>query len=183
MNLKRKRLLSVATLVLLLGACTTIPDGPSVMVLPGSGKTFPMFQADDAECQQFALNRIGKSPDRLAVESGVKTAALTAAMGALAGAAIDGSGGAAVGAGIGAAIGGLTGASSSSGTGDMAQRRFDNAYMQCMFAKGNRIPVRGGFTETGAQQSVQPTLQQPAYPPKNTPVPPPAEAIVPEGTN
>ena len=183
MSSTRKKWLPAAALILLLGACTTIPDGPSVMVLPGTGKTFAMFQADDAECQQFALSRIGKSADQLAVESGVKTAALGAAMGALAGAAIDGSGGAAVGAGIGAALGGLTGASSSSATGDMAQRRYDNAYMQCMFTKGNRIPVRGHFTETGVQHSTQPAVQQQSpYPPQNAPVPPPAEAVVPEGS-
>ena len=177
MNWKRKKSLLAAPLILVLGACTTIPDGPSVMVLPGSGKTFAMFQADDIECQRFALNRIGKTPDQLATESGLKTAALGAAMGAVAGAAVDGSGGAAVGAGLGAAFGGLTGAASSSGTGDMAQRRFDHAYMQCMFALGHRIPTRGSFTETGLPDRTQPARWQNTYPPRNTPAPP-AENVV-----
>lgn len=29
-------------------ACATIPTGPSVMILPGQGKTFEQFQTDDA---------------------------------------------------------------------------------------------------------------------------------------
>jgi hypothetical protein len=29
---------------LLLGACTTLPTGPSVMVLPGTGKNFDQFR-------------------------------------------------------------------------------------------------------------------------------------------
>ena len=34
----------------LLSACATVPTGPSVMVLPGSGRSFPQFQTDDANC-------------------------------------------------------------------------------------------------------------------------------------
>jgi hypothetical protein len=30
-----------------LSACATIPTGPSVMILPGRGKTFEQFQTDD----------------------------------------------------------------------------------------------------------------------------------------
>jgi len=39
---------------LLLGACATLPSGPSVMVLPGAQKTFEQFRADDALCQFYA---------------------------------------------------------------------------------------------------------------------------------
>src|SRR5438105_9494113 len=39
---------------LLLAACATVPMGPSVMVLPGTGKNFEQFQADDAVCRQWA---------------------------------------------------------------------------------------------------------------------------------
>ncbi len=34
--------------------CATVPSGPSVLVLPGPGKTFEQFQADDAFCRQWA---------------------------------------------------------------------------------------------------------------------------------
>src|SRR5439155_608408 len=51
----RKALLFAAPLALLLGACATVPTGPSMMVLPGTGKPFDQFQADDAACRQWAL--------------------------------------------------------------------------------------------------------------------------------
>src|SRR6266581_2051262 len=44
---------------LLLGACVSMPKGPSVMVLPGSGKSFDQFRYDDVECRQFADFQIG----------------------------------------------------------------------------------------------------------------------------
>ncbi|MBS1130604.1 MAG: proline-rich region, partial [Proteobacteria bacterium] len=44
---------------LLLGACTVIPTGPSVMVLPGTGQTFERFRADDMDCRQFAQYQVG----------------------------------------------------------------------------------------------------------------------------
>ncbi|TPQ31604.1 glycine zipper family protein [Cupriavidus pinatubonensis] len=50
-------LLMVAVLVL--GACTAMPSGPSVMVLPGSNKTFDQFLGDDRNCRQFALGQVG----------------------------------------------------------------------------------------------------------------------------
>ena len=41
------RLALPAALVVLLTGCVTIPTGPSVMVLPGSGKSFDQFRLDD----------------------------------------------------------------------------------------------------------------------------------------
>jgi hypothetical protein len=38
----------------LLSACAVTPTGPSVMVLPGVGKPFDQFQADDMACRQYA---------------------------------------------------------------------------------------------------------------------------------
>ena len=38
----------------LLAGCVTVPTGPAVMVLPGSGKSFEQFRADDLDCRQFA---------------------------------------------------------------------------------------------------------------------------------
>ena len=46
-----KRLL---VLSFLLGGCASTPDGPSVLVLPGSGKSLDVFRADDAECRRYA---------------------------------------------------------------------------------------------------------------------------------
>jgi hypothetical protein len=38
----------------LTSSCASTPTGPSVMVLPGTGKSFEQFQADDARCRQAA---------------------------------------------------------------------------------------------------------------------------------
>jgi hypothetical protein len=46
--------LALAATSLLLGACAVMPTGPSVMALPGSGKTIEQYQADAVACQQQA---------------------------------------------------------------------------------------------------------------------------------
>ena len=43
----------------LLGACAYMPTGPSVMALPGTGKSFDQFRADDANCRQYAFQQSG----------------------------------------------------------------------------------------------------------------------------
>ena len=98
------RLLRLSPLVALLtlAACTTIPTGPSVMVLPGTGKSFDQFRADDADCRQYAQGQIGGlTANQTAVESGMASAAVGTAVGAVAGAALGGRQGAGVGVGSG----------------------------------------------------------------------------------
>ena len=96
--------------LLLLGACATVPSGPGVMALPGSGKSFDQFRADDLDCRQYASYQVGGStPNQVATDSGVNSAAIGALVGAAAGAAIGGSRGAGVGAGTGLAAGALAG--------------------------------------------------------------------------
>src|SRR5258708_10116255 len=87
---------------LLLGACVSMPKGPSVMVLPGSGKSFDQFRYDDVECRNFAEFQVGgKSSEDIAAESAAKSAVVGTAIGAAAGAALGGRSGAAAGAGGG----------------------------------------------------------------------------------
>lgn len=43
----------------LVAACTTMPSGPSVMVLPSTSKSFDQFRADDMVCRNFALESVG----------------------------------------------------------------------------------------------------------------------------
>lgn len=50
-------------------ACTTIPTGPSVMILPGTGKPFEEVQADDAVCRQWAQQQAGTKPEDAAVSA------------------------------------------------------------------------------------------------------------------
>ena len=165
--------------VLLLGACTTMPTGPSVMALPGSGKNFDQFRADDAECRSFAQSQVGgTTAEQAAVDSGVKSAAVGAAVGALARAAIGGQRGAGVGAGTGLIMGGLAGTGTAQSSAYGVQRRYDNAYVQCMYAKGQRVPVSGQF-EAGQGRSRYspprpvPNVVPPPPPPGYPPPPPP----------
>jgi len=133
---------------LLLTACVTVPEGPSVMVLPGSGKTFDQFQLDDYSCRQFAKQSIGGSnAQQAATESGVKSAAIGAAVGAAAGALMGGHEGAGTGAGAGLAVGALAGTGAAQNSAGNLQQRYDTAYVQCMYAKGNRVPVYGGMQQ------------------------------------
>src|SRR5260370_37342968 len=91
---------------LLVAACATVPTGPSVMVLPGTGKNFEQFQADDAVCRQWAAQQTGTTPQRAATESTVSGAAIGTAVGAAAGAAIGAAAGStATGSAGGAGVG------------------------------------------------------------------------------
>src|SRR5512140_1255766 len=171
--------ISPVVALLALGACTTIPIGPSVMALPGTGKNFDQFRADDAVCRQYALDQVGgTTANETAVESGVKSAAAGAAVGALAGAAMGGHQGAGVGAGMGLLVGSAAGANAGRGSGYGSQRRYDNAYVQCMYAKGERVPVSGHLSEP-PRSSAPPPAPGGAYapPPPGYPPPPPPGTV------
>src|SRR5512139_1609792 len=135
-----------AVMILSLGACASMPTGPSVMSLPGEGKSFDEFRADDAVCRQFAYEQIGgMTGQQAAQDSAVKSAAVGTILGAAAGAAIGSASGnmgagAAIGGGAGLLYGSAVGSSYASGSYYEAQRRYDHAYLQCMYAKGNQIP-------------------------------------------
>jgi hypothetical protein len=47
------QILAVLIFSFLLGACSTMPSGPSVLALPGEGKNFDVFHNDDLACRQF----------------------------------------------------------------------------------------------------------------------------------
>jgi hypothetical protein len=139
---------ALAALALMaLAGCVSMPSGPSVMVLPGSGKSFEQFRADDYECRGYAHAQSGgRSPNEVGNEAGVNTAAVGAVVGAAAGAAIGGSGhAAAAGAGIGAAGGALAGTGTAAHSAYGVQGRYDIAFQQCMYAKGHQIPMSGGY--------------------------------------
>lgn len=153
----------------LLAACTTVPNGPSTLVLPGSGKSFDQFRFDDAECRQFASGQIGgTTASETAAGSGVRSAAVGTLLGAVAGAAINGSHGAGVGAGTGLLMGGMAGTGAADASARGTQRRYDFGYQQCMYAKGHRVPVAGKFT--ASQQQTEYSAPPPgSYPPPPAP--------------
>jgi len=164
----------------LLTACASIPSGPSVMALPGSGKNFNQFRIDDYQCRQFALDQLGGvTPNRSALTSGAGSAAIGTGVGATAGALIGAASGfplegAAIGAGGGLIGGGLIGSGSARASGRIGQQRYDNGYVQCMYAQGHRVPVRGEVIENPIKSGNRyQNINIPPPPPGNPPPPPP----------
>jgi len=159
--------------LLALGACVTVPpSGPSMLVLPGSGKSFDQFRMNDAECRNYASYQVGGATAAQAAEgSGVRSAVVGTAVGAVAGAAIGGSEGAAVGAGTGLIVGSVAGSNAGSRSAYGMQQRYDNNYIQCMYASGHKVPVSGRFVDSVPQER----RNYPPPPPGNTSPPrPPA---------
>ncbi|RAR65144.1 OmpA family protein [Paraburkholderia unamae] len=159
----------------LLSACAVVPTGPSVMALPGTGKTFDQFRADDFNCRQFAFQQVGGvSTNQAATASGVGSAVVGTALGAAAGAAFGGGQGAAIGAGAGLLAGSAVGMGNAQGSSWDVQRRYDYAYLQCMYASGNRIPAPGNMVMTQPQQFQSAPQQRflPPPPPGSPPPPP-----------
>jgi hypothetical protein len=143
--MKPTRFLVMLGAVLILSACASMPTGPSVMVLPSTGKSFEVFQSEDLACRNWAALQTGATPAGVVNQNLTGGAAIGALMGAGLGAAIGAaSGNAGAGAAIGAGSGLIGGAAMASGPAFAAgwdvQQRYDNAYQQCMYAKGNQIP-------------------------------------------
>jgi len=141
----RKDMTIVAILVL--GGCATMPTGPSVLVMPAPGKSIEHFQVEDMACRQWAGQQIGISAQETANKNTVSGAAVGTAIGAGAGALIGAASGhagqgAAIGAGSGLLVGTAAGAGAGQEYGMGAQQRYDYAYVQCMYTKGNQIPGR-----------------------------------------
>ena len=97
----------------MLSACTVVPTGPSVLVLPAVGKAMDVFQAEEGECRSYAQQQLGGTSEQAAA-------------------------------------------------GGMLQRRYDIAYVQCMYAKGNMMP---GMVTRGASVAPPP----PGTPSSGTP--------------
>jgi hypothetical protein len=160
-----KRWMMLLSVMGLLTACATVPTGPSVVVLPGAGKPFDLFQTEDAACRYYAHTQVGGAGQEPA-SSTLSGAAIGTVVGAGVGAAIGAAAGrpdvgAAVGAGTGILMGTAAGAESGNAAAGSLQWRYNVAYMQCMYAKGNQVP--------GAVSA-----QQSSYvpPPPNAPPPP-----------
>jgi hypothetical protein len=176
----RMTLLVAAAIV---AGCTTVPTGPSTLALPGSTKTFDQFRADDGGCRQYAFDSIGgQTADLAQQDSAARSVVAGAVIGALAGAAINGGTGAAVGAGVGGAGGGLAGIGASQVSASESQRRYDNAYTQCMYSKGHRVAVSGDPNYYGRSYYSPPpryTYGPPAPRMYGPPPPPPPGVNVP----
>jgi len=162
---ERMKRIPAFLILLALSGCATLPTGPSVMVLPTPGKPFEVFQSEDAACRRSAEQRIGLNPqenyNQNAVSGAAVGTAIGAGVGALLGAASGHAGaGAAIGAGSGLLLGSASGADAGQVYGQQAQRRYDNTYLQCMYANGNQIP--GTARRSYRQRNIQATPPPPS---------------------
>jgi hypothetical protein len=174
-NMSRKPGLLVLFTVVVLSGCATMPIGPTVSVMPSPGKPYEVFMADDGVCREWAQQQIGgTSPSQTANENlaagAVVGTVVGAGLGALIGAATGNAGaGAAIGAGAGLLGGTSIGSDAGTASGYQLQRRYDLAYQQCMYAKGNQVP---GVVRRPARAYAPP-------PPSNYSPPPPERSQAP----
>jgi uncharacterized protein YcfJ len=177
-GLKRAAAVAAVAAATLLTGCATLPDGPTYAALPGSRSNFDQFQVDDATCRQYSTQAIGgATPQQNANNAAVGSAVVGTALGAAIGGLLGGHDGAAVGAGMGLFTGAAVGAGNAQAAGYGSQQRYDNAYYQCMYTRGHRVPVPASVARSMRQAS------NTAYPPPpNAPAPyaaPPPNAAIP----
>ncbi len=174
--------LATIVVVSLLAGCATVPTGPRVGALPGSRTTPEQFGADDAACRNYAQAALGPNAAQpsndAAAANAVGATLIGAAIGALFGAAVGDPGtGAAIGAGTGL-LGGSINAANAGGYSTYAlQRGYDQAYLQCMYARGHQVPGRVAYRTAPGNFAPPPGA---GYPPPNTPPPgyrPPPSAV------
>lgn len=158
------KLTGLTSLLLVIG-CASTPTGPTILVLQGSDKTFDQFVRDDVYCRDFSLRQVGgKSPGLTGQNAAVASSVTGTVIGAAAGAAIGGHRGAGVGAGTGLIVGSMAGSERNYHSENSSQRQYDNAYVQCMYGAGHRVPVPAGLYST--ERNIRSTMPPPR-PPQN----------------
>jgi hypothetical protein len=148
--------------VMLLAGCAVQPTGPSIRVLPAPYKPFEVYQHDVDECEGYASDRTRGAAER-ANNRAVGAAVIGTALGLGIGAATGDGHAAAAGAAIGGAAGTAVGASESDQANYGLQRRYDNAFAECMYARGNQVP--GYYGPAGPPPPPPPGRQPPPPPP------------------
>ena len=142
---RRRPVLCLLSLTGLAGCVDSGPPAPTVLALPAPGESFSVFEQHDTTCRAYASAQTGgQSPNGAALRSGIGGAAIGTGLGAAAGALLGSAsghagGGAAIGAGSGLLAGGLLGGVSGRQAAATVQHRYDNAYVQCMVANGERV--------------------------------------------
>ncbi len=155
----RTMTLCVVTVAATLAACAEIPPGPSVAVMPPPGKPFDLFVADDQLCRAYATQAIGgTNAQQAAAASAVTSAAVGTALGAAVGALAGGHNSVGTGAAVGAGAGTAVGLGQPDYAGHSVQRRYDIAYQQCMYSRGNLLP--------GQSAASYPAVPPPPPPPR-----------------
>jgi hypothetical protein len=138
---------------LLLCSCASTPMGPTVQVMPGPTIPFQIFQQNQEECKQYAQSQVAGQADQ-ANKAALGAAVIGTALGAATGAATSWHGQeAGAGAALGATAGTAIGAAGSQHAQGSIQDQYNNAYMQCMYSKGNQVP---GMTPAQAAPAAPP---------------------------
>ncbi|NIF82800.1 glycine zipper family protein [Comamonas sp. Tr-654] len=138
LTLTRSLALALPCTLVLIG-CATQPMGPTVLVMPSPTKPFEVFQQDQAMCMQYAQSMVGGQA-QAANERAVGSAAVGAVLGAALGAAVGNHQGAGIGAAGGAIVGTSAAGPGTSYSQGTIQYQYNNAYLQCMYARGNQVP-------------------------------------------
>ena len=138
----RTKAFATATILVaaVLGGCETMPSGPTVAILPTPGKPLDLFQQEDMACRDYATRALGPNAQYAANDQFATSAAVGAALGAVIGGLAGGRNGAGGGAAFGLAAGSMVGAGQAQNTAYSLQQRYDIAYAQCMYSKGNQLP-------------------------------------------
>jgi len=163
-----------ALAALLLGGCVLPPLAPSVQVMPAPGKPYEQFAAEDGSCRQYAGDQVAGAAE--AANANLANSVIFGTLiGAGLGAALGRGEGAAFGAATGALIGTSLGSNGSAWAQMTTQQRYDLAYVQCMYAKGNQVPGYSVVTIQPAPPGYVPPYGYPApgYPPPPYGYPPP----------
>ncbi|MBW4056816.1 MAG: hypothetical protein HIU83_15740 [Proteobacteria bacterium] len=161
-----KQKLVPALLFFVLSGCATLPMGPSVNVLPAQGKSYEAFRGEVATCRQWAERQSGGSAqenyDNNVATGAIAGTAIGTGLGAVIGSASGNAGaGALIGAASGLLVGSAVGSDAGRDYGSVAQRRYDNAYVQCMYSYGNQVP---GYRRRIAAAPPQPVHAAPPPP-------------------
>jgi Putative peptidoglycan binding domain len=150
--------------IFLLGSCATTPMGPTVQVMPSPSKPFQVFQQDQESCKQYAQSQVAGQADA-ANQRAVGAAALGTALGAGVGAAVGGRHSTGVGAATGAVIGADVGTETSLNAQASIQDQYNNAYLQCMYSRGNQVP--GAMPRHSRSAPPAPQYGMPPPPPQS----------------
>jgi hypothetical protein len=136
-------LTALGVALLLVVGCAEMPTGPTVAVMPAPNKPFEVFMQEEQLCRGWAAHSIGQPGHDAAAQRMLSSTAAGLAIGTLVGAVAGGHRNVETGAAMGTVMGAATGTSQSNQTAWSAQRRYDIAYQQCMYSKGNLVPSYG----------------------------------------
>jgi hypothetical protein len=171
-----KRIAMALAVAAALSGCATAPLAPRVAVMPGQSKPIDQFQAEDLACRRYAEQSVGTGEQQIQ-DQAAQTTMLSTLIGAIIGAAIGGQDGAAVGAGFGLMSGAAASSNQTYHFSHELQRRYDIAYQQCMYSRGNQVPGYSYAPPADARanyyQAAPAVTNSPPPPPPPTGNPPP----------